>query len=643
MRLSLYILSFLFLHSFHTYSQNIVEQDCSKESIYPYGFHSKKASPQLDNYDMKCYDLTLEVVDTSASFKGIGRLTLMALTNNFYQLVVELDTKLTVDSLFVGPDAASFTHVDDLINITMPSPADSGTLIVTEIHYHGTGNANGLYTGVNTSWNKAVTWTLSEPLSAKNWFPCKQVLGDKADSVKVSVITNVNLKAGSNGLLKRTSSPGGGKVQYDWESFYPTAYYLISIAVSDYQDYSFYSKLGSSGDSVLIRNYVYNHPDYLPLHKNEIDKTDTLIRLFSDLFTIYPFYGEKYGHCLVPGGPYMEHQTMSSMRNFNYRIVAHELAHQWFGDNVTCGTWQDIWINEGFASYSEYLAFEQLGKTEDATAWLKDAQLHAKNDPNGSVYIPVDEVWAPGRLFNYGLTYRKGALILHMLRFEIMNDSVFFAGLQKFQTDLAGSTATGLDFKAAMESVSGLDLTVFFDQWYFGKGYPSYDILWGMRHDTLWIESTQFAPAAEPSLFKMPLEIKVKTSLKDTLIRVFQDQSVERFEIRIPEQALGIEIDPDYWSLIEILSLQQKNEVPLPGNPLYKIYPNPSHRIVYIDFFYGRTDSEIWIMDTTGQILRKYTGTDRIVLIDLQGLSAGVYIVKAFSGGSAMTQKLILQ
>ena len=153
----------------------------------------------------------------------------------------------------------------------------------------------------------------------------------------------------------------GNKLRYEWKSNYPIAYYLISFAVSEYQEYNIYAHpAGMGGDSLLIQNFIYDAPGCLDYYKAGIDETVGMVELFSDLYSLYPFHQEKYGHCLTAIGGGMEHQTMSTMGNFNFGLVAHELGHMWFGDNVTCATWSDIWINEGFATYTDYLAREKF-------------------------------------------------------------------------------------------------------------------------------------------------------------------------------------------------------------------------------------------------------------------------------------------
>ena len=203
------------------------------------------------------------------------------------------------------------------------------------------------------------------------------------------------------------------------------------------------------------------------------------------MFGTYPFISEKYGHCVAPLGGGMEHQTMTTLANFNFLLVAHELAHQWFGDYVTCGSWQDIWINEGFASYAEYIACQYLQSQTNADLWMADAQTYVKSETDGSVFVPEAFSTDEERIFDYRLSYKKGAAIIHMIRGELQNDSLFFSILRDYLDRYKNDVATGEDFKEVLEEKSGRDFTAFFNQWFYGEGYPSITVNWKHEQDTL--------------------------------------------------------------------------------------------------------------------------------------------------------------
>ncbi|NJK86786.1 MAG: M1 family metallopeptidase [Bacteroidales bacterium] len=423
-----------------------------------------------EKFDVSFYKIDLNVNDSSIYIEGSATIVLSLLSASD-SLNFELVDGYTIDSVYVDDNLAKFSHKNDILSVDVPSEKEKMTIVV---FYHGSAYeelpGDGIFhrRGFN---DKGYTYTLTEPFAAKYFFPCKQVLDDKADSVHVFITTDNNLKAGANGRLVNSIPLADNKIRYEWKSQYPIAYYLISFAVGDYFEYSFTTHLDDQ-DSVFVQNYMYNDSSYFEDNKYNIDLTGNFLVLFSNLFGKYPFFEEKYGHCTVPIGGGMEHQTMTTLSNFSFLLVSHELAHQWFGDNVTCAEWNDIWINEGFASYGEYLAEEFLDSKDEANLWMAEAHEFIMSEPGGSVYVPKGLENDEDRLFDYRLSYKKGAAIIHMMRQEVNNDVVFFDVLTTFQERYKDSVATGEDFKALLEEKSGIDFTWFLTNGIMGKDIP---------------------------------------------------------------------------------------------------------------------------------------------------------------------------
>jgi aminopeptidase N len=602
---------------------------------------------ELDDYDVKFYKLDVEVTNTSTFIKGSTLIGAVSQVSGLDQFVVELISDLTVDSVLIDGEKQSFVHSEDLITISLATSLTMGEYFSVQIFYNGLVPSEGFFSGMTTGEDQNtgfhVTWTLSEPFNAKDWFPCKQVLNDKADSVHVFVTTDQNLMAGSNGLLSAVVPLTDSKIRYEWKSNYPTAYYLISVTVADYMDYSIYARPEDYEDSILIQNFIYDDSPYLATNKDLIDETKELVELFSDLYGLYPFDKEKYGHCVAPMGGGMEHQTITSLSDFRFFLVAHELGHQWFGDNVTCGTWQDIWINEGFASYTEYLAYQYLTDQESADLWMNDAHERALNEPDGSVFIPFEYVNDVSRIFSGNLSYKKGAAIVHMIRFELNNDSVFFEVLQNFQTMFKDSVATGLDFKDVLEAASGKDFEAFFDQWYFGEGFPSFSIEWSQSSDTVIIRSAQSPSSVNTSLFKTSVEYKLLYSGGDTTIRVFQDQDIQSFSIYMPYQVTGFEVDPDNWILNQVSSINFISDLQEFIDEKFRIYPNPFSFDLNLIFFEGSRNREISIIDFSGKIIKKIASDKNKLTIKGNTLPRGIYILKIREGEHSYVQKIVKQ
>ena len=594
----------------------------------------------MDNYDVKFYRLDIEASDTTTFISGSATILVEITGSPSDELTLELVNDYTVDSVLADSEKAEFIHQDDELTVSTGKDYTTGTLVSIQVFYSGSADAAddnpGIYNKPSYQLGRNVTYTISEPYYSKKWFPCKQVTTDKADSVYVFVTTESGLKAGSNGILTSTVTLPGNKVRYEWKSRYPIAYYLISIAVADYYDYSFYMDINGSGDSLLIQNYIYNTPGFLETNKVTIDKTEDLINLFSGKYGPYPFREEKYGHSIAPMGGGMEHQTMTTLGFFSFELVAHELAHQWFGNNVTCATWQDIWINEGFASYSEYIANEYLISPDKARLWMYDAHEYVKTEPDGAIYIPAGDIGNHRRIFDNRLSYKKGASIIHMIRHELQNDSLFFEVLRDFQYFFSDSVATGLDFKMLLEQKTGRDFTDFFNQWYFGEGFPMLNVNWNYANDTLTINTFQTTSSAVTPLFNTLVEYRISTSLGDTSVFIRQQSNYDQYKIYINRNVTDLKADPDKWLLMDVNvrdHIDQENK--------YVISPNPVNNKLMIEFKSPVEEYRIYITDTSGRIIENFESSSQYYLLDVRSLSSGLYFILIKENSNFYSSKFI--
>lgn len=600
------------------------------------------SDPRFSLYDVTFYYIDLEVNNINTFITGFTEVHVTSVNNELHELVFELSNQLTIDSLFLnGYQWTGFIHTNDLLTITTDSISGKSRNFIARICYHGEPGNDGFFSGISSktdyTWNQRVTYTLSEPFHASDWFACKQVLTDKADSAYIFITVDTSLMAGSNGLLTRIEPLSGGRQRFEWITRYPVAFYLLSITVADYQDYSIYTRSFADGDSVLIQNYIFDVPAFLDSNRKDIDATADMIGLYSDLFLMYPFKREKYGHCFAPMGGGMEHQTMTTLASFHFSLVAHELAHQWFGDNVTCATWQDIWINEGFASYAEYLALENLVSIEDAYSWMVSAHELARTEPDGSIYIPEEDVNDEFRIFSGPLSYKKGAAILHMIRYELNDDTLFFNTLRTFQQIYKDSTATGLDFMEILETVSGQDFNWFFDQWYFGKGYPAFSMTWWQENDTLFIISSQTGSSLETPLFKTHMDFRLKyVDGTDTLIRMEQTTNYNVFHIPSNQLVTDVIADPDNW-ILDVITIIKK---PLQESA-FMIGPNPFTDHIYVVFDSSNMMREIIISDLNGKIIGRYETESTVINLPVKNLVRGMYLFTVLEDGKLCTSKIV--
>ncbi|PID91957.1 MAG: hypothetical protein CSA96_05725 [Bacteroidetes bacterium] len=599
-------------------------------------------------YDLHYYDIALRVDHKSTYLEG--QLTMQfSVRSEMDSLVLELQDGLEVDAAGIASRAAypAFEDVElrrygDVMSIVLPESLAAGEMAWARISYKGdAGRSSGFFAGISNAkdrrWGFDVTYTLSEPQNAKDWLPVKQILADKIDSLSMHLECDQGLMAGSNGVLTGVEETGRNTLIYHWESRYPIAYYLISFAVADYRMLSFNARCGE-GDSVLVQSFIYNLDDAQIQQEADIRVTAELIRLFSEKLTPYPFADEKYGYCQAPMGGGMEHQTMTTIDNFGFYLVAHELAHQWFGDHVTCGNWQDIWINEGFASYMEYVAGQELQGQADADEWMNNAMSLAKAEKLGSVFVPEDGVEHTSRLFNYGLSYKKGAILLHMIRYRLNSDSLFFHILASYLQDFGGGVASGEEFSAFLEAESGLDFKDFFKEWYYGEGYPQFELKWVQRGDSLHIYSEQSGTAPNVTPF-FHTDFDIELLFEDgrtERIRLLQDQPCIEHALKVNGIVSSITFDPDGWLLkrATVIAL-------LPGERPYAFGPNPVRDEMRIRFFNQASIDEIQLTGMGGKEIIHIGDAANPCIIDLSSLPNGPYILLLKNNAEAYQEKII--
>lgn len=600
----------------------------------------------FNTYDIKFYNINLNVSDTSTYIQG-NTLIKLEITENSDSLVFNFNDKLTIDSILLNQKRINNHHFqNDLLVVKSSSVFTLNSVYDIDIYYRGKVVSSSFFSSISSErdryWNIPVTWSLSEPFGAKLWFPCKQQLTDKADSCWMFLTIPKGRKAGSVGVLTDTISVRNNKIQYQWKTAYPISYYLISFTVADYIDYSFYTKFEGRSDSLLVQNYIYNRPGCLEENKNKIDRTADFLKVFSEKFGLYPFYKEKYGHSLAPISGGMEHQTMTTLNSFHYSLVSHELAHQWFGDYVTCATWQDIWINEGFASYGEYMAYEFLNAKEEADNWIEGAQNMSLREPNGSVFVPASDAEDEYRIFSGNLSYKKGAVIIHMLRKIINNDTLFFKSLRTFLEKYKFGSATGEDFKKHIEEETKLDLGSFFDQWYYGRGYPKFDISWALSEDTLLINLKQTTSSDSTPFFNTPFDIRATGANFDTTFRLQQTEKSQLFKVKLSNAVNSIEFDPENWLLKKVENISQLPEIPSNDNYL-QILSNPFDDNLKLKFKSETfKDDKIKIIGINGNLISEfYVRKKKETTINTSSMSPGIYLLVLSHGENKYVRKII--
>ena len=587
---------------------------------------------ESERYNVHYYDLDLAMTNLNTSVSGTVEIHATA-NENLDSALFELFHTFTISEIRVNGTPVTYSRVNSAIKA--PVNAASGDAFIIAVDYNGTPptaatnplGGSGMTNATSPSWGNKVTWSLSESFAAYEWWPCKQSLTDKADSSAVKLTVPNNCKGGSNGILENVVPLGNGTTRYEWKNRHMIDYYLISVAVAKYIEYNVYANPVGAPAPILIQNFIYDNPATLPNFQADIDETVDFLELYSDLFGLYPFADEKYGHCMAPLSGGMEHQTMTTQGFFEKSLTSHELAHQWFGDNVTCASWTDIWVNEGFAAYSEYLMKEALYPAE-TTQHLIDIHDNIMSQPNGAVWV-LDSL-NESRIFDGRLTYDKGGAIIHTFRFMINDDSTFFNALKNYQTNFKDSVAVGTDVQAELEAASGLDFTAAFDQWYYGEGYPTYSTRWNAVGSDLLLEITHTTSASGITpTFTNPLEIKfTRSGQSDTTIRFDISSNLNQFFVPAIGTVTNISaIDPSNWIINKVgtnnhdvnflAGLEEQNKV-----SSIHLYPNPSNELITIQ---SSHNCELSIYSTDGKTIATHLVEGKLTL-DISAYENGNYL-----------------
>jgi aminopeptidase N len=590
---------------------------------------------KMARYDVSFYKLDIRLENNSREVGGAVRIKARALSGGLDSLAFELFSTFTIDSVVVdGRRSPGLRRAAGDVTAALPQAVAPNTFFNALIYYRGTaptGNSaaigNALNTGFDGTYRVSTTWSLSEPYNAYEWFPCKQVLTDKADSSEVWVTTSASNKVGSNGVLRAVTPLPSGKVRYEWKSRYPIDYYLISVAVAPYVEYVNYAN-PAGGPRIPIVNYVYNQAA-LTAYRTEIDRTPGFIENYSRLVGLYPFAAEKYGHSMAPIGGGMEHQTMTTQSEFSFTLTAHELFHQWFGDNVTCGAWEDIWLNEGFASYGEYLSLGQFSTPLAARQWMDQAHASAMSVPGGSVF--VSDTSNVSRIFSSRLSYKKGAALVHMLRYLLHDDEKFFRALRTYQSTYAGRTARTRDLQRVFEAEAGRSLQAFFDQWFRGEGYPTFSLRWNQLGQSVYLQSTETSSMPTvTSFFATELDVQLQfTDGTTRLVRLTHDQPVASLGLTETRTISSITLDPDQWVLNGTGPITRDNGLVLSARSaavaqVLKVFPNPcQNELKLADFSATRAQAEV--LDATGRVVLRQSVAGTTPTLDTHTLAPGLY------------------
>jgi len=606
------------------------------------------ASPPTSNqqaYDVAAYDLDLAPNVVTHVLWGSARVRATVVQGPLLTMELDLDDAMLVDSLKIAGVAAPFTHVTDLLTITLGRAYLAGEDLDVTVWYHGTppSGAFGTVFAFTSRNGKPLVWTLSEPYGARVWWPCKDHPDDKADSVSIRVTVPSGMKTASNGRLVESSDNGAVAVTR-WVERHPIVTYLVSIASYAYATSSDWYR-PTPADSMEIQFYLFPEDTARSAAVNA--KVKGMIAAFAARFGPYPFFDEKYGEAEFTWGGGMEHQTITSLGNpASEGLVVHELAHSWWGDMVTCRDFHHIWLNEGFATYGEALWAESQSGMAGYRAVLADKKYLGP----GTIHVADDN--DPMRIFDPNLSYKKGSWVLHMLR-HVMSDTVFFQALRAYGEAFRYGTATTEDFQGVCEAVSGRDLGAFFQEWIYGEYYPQYGFHWDSTAAAGgWDVSVDLEQLQSWQLFWMPVDVTIQTAGGPVTFVAMDSLQAQTFTFHVGDRPLSVRIDPDEWILrtAGILATEVAGST---GLELLPPRPNPSRGGASFAFMLPRAgEARLDIYDAAGaQVARLASGSLSAGFHQVrwdgrrgtgQPARPGLYWVLLEAGGEKRTQKVVV-
>lgn len=620
-----------------------------------------------DRFDVNWYGLDLDIdLDRAPELMGRVRVEGLALTQ-LDTVALELDPSLVVTAVTAVSGGSVRVARDGRGLFLIPdAPLVTGSHYRFEVAYEGTPStwsfADGGYSSGRRSGGDPFMWTLSEPYGSAYWWPTEDHPADKADSVRISLTVPAGITAVSQGLLEAETNNGDGTVTWDWVHRYPIATYLVSIAAGEYdRDEQTYVRPADLEDrygpaSFPIEHYAYRDiPAFEGIGATSGWRlTPEVMATFERWFGPYPFAEEKYGnaHFSIRGG--MEHQTISSMGNIGIELIAHELAHQWMGDSVTPWTWRDLWLNEGFATLGEMLAFE----ADPAYAPVQNVlfDLYYDRARNAVGTLVLSDTTDASDMFTHARVYAKGWMVLRMMRHR-MGNTDFQHVLETWATRHRYGSATTEDFQQVVEDITGQDWSQFFEQWILaGRGEPTWAMGWSdVSSDTEYrirVDLHQIQTLLESNVeaFEVPLPLVIQHEQGSTVFVALVNEQEESFEFDLPARPLGVQVDPDRWIL-------RGDTVPMTGTATEQlvehpiqvhIAPHPAHgplqvRIEQTGPWPHPVRAEVYDLIGRRVALQHWDALPGAGVLSVPDLPSGRYLLRVHSGPVLDERLVVIQ
>jgi aminopeptidase N len=521
----------------------------SREFAFP-GTRPRYAPDRV--VDIQHIGLVLDVDPARRTVSGSATLRGMVIAAG--TRTIELDAvELTIDKVTAAGKAVTYRHDGRKLRVELPAPLATGAEWSLAIDYKGAPRRGLYFIAPDDGYpDKPVqVWSQGQDEDSRYWFPCLDAPHEKATS-EVKVTVPKDLFAVSNGTLVSDKTSGERRTLH-WRLDVPHSCYLVTLAVGDF------AAIETKWRDIPVVYYVERGKEALA--ERTLARTPQMLELFSQRFGVaypYPRYAQVFVANFIFGG--MENTSATTLTDtvlideraaIDYDIdalVAHELAHQWFGDLVTCRDWGEGWLNEGFATYSEYIWREHHEGRDAADLELEEwAESYFGEDAGRYRRTIATKLYdEPVDIFDHHL-YEKGGRVLHMLR-DLLGDDAFFKALGHYLDKHRHGVVETRDLARAVEDSTGKVVDWFFSQWVIdGAGHPELDvdIRWDAdtRTATVTVEQKQKVEGKTP-LFRLPTRVRFRVGSADVDVPIEIAEPRQIFHIRLDDEPTQAIFDP---------------------------------------------------------------------------------------------------
>ncbi|MCD4707690.1 MAG: T9SS type A sorting domain-containing protein [Candidatus Sabulitectum sp.] len=562
------------------------------------------------SFDVLHYDVSLEIFESIEEIAGVVGIHFQSMENNLTDIILDFKG-LTIDSVWSSQGTLVFLQEDETVSVDLNSSLNPGDTTTVWLSYSGSPIIQG---GAGLHWNMELAGHIShysvgmKPYSGRYMLPCWDDIYDKA-SMDIHLTVTDTLYAISCGELINVEA-GTGTTTYHWNHPREISLYIWAIAVSDFIVVE---------DSTYEWIKYYTYPDLIDEIEMIFGKADRMLDCFEEIYCPYP-WDQNLGFPFVETSGYYEHNTIPFTIT-GESIVAHEIAHHWWGNLVTEEDWPEIWLAEGFATYSEAVWEEWEYGSEAYTDYMFEVMQGYVATGLVLPIVPASNYWSP-------TVYKKGASVLHMLRYVIGEDD-FFAGLQLYLADNAYGSTTTVDLIDAFETTSMQQLDWFFDTWVYDYAYPEYELSWeSQQSGSNWEVSIAIEQIHTLGpVFVMPVEFLIEGAENDTLVVMWNDIQNQEETFTVSFSPQEVTIDP-YHNILRaglVLGVEEEEASSYPKPPPV-IFPNPAHSSIAI-MWQHHGEFTATVFDLSGRCVLKGRISSRSTTLDVSSLPSGCYQV----------------